>query len=196
MKTLRIAHLWVAALALLLLGGCTVNTHEKKNASGKNEDVDIRTPLGSLSVHSGDVDVKDTGLPVYPHARPLPHNKNDEDANVNISTPMFGLKVVAVRYESDDPQDKVLSFYRKELGKYGTVVQCTNGTELDFKHEDDNDGPVTCKDSDKGSKNGNIELKTGTRHNQRIVAIEKQGAVTSFNLVYVRIHTGKEKDAI
>ncbi len=197
MKTFRIASLWVAALALLLLGGCTVSTHEKKDASGKNEDVDIRTPLGSLSVHSGAVDAKDTGLAVYPHARPLPHSKTDEDANVNISTPMFGLKVVAVRFESDDPQDKVLSFYRKELGKYGSVVQCTSGTELDFKHEDDdNDGPVTCKDSDKGGKNGNVELKTGTRHNQHIVAIDKQGSVTSFNLVYVRIHTGKDKDVI
>jgi hypothetical protein len=197
MKTLRIAQLWVA-FALLLLGGCTVNTHEKKDASGKNEDVDIRTPLGSLSVHSGDVDVKDTGLAVYPHARPLPHNKNDEDANVNISTPMFGLKVVAVRYESDDPQDKILSFYRKELGKYGSVVQCsTSGTDLNFKHDDDDsDGPVTCKDSGASDKNENVELKTGTRHNQHIVAIDKRGSATSFSLVYVRLHTGKEKGAI
>jgi hypothetical protein len=201
MKTFRIAQLWVAAFALLLLGGCTINTREKKDASGKseNENVDIRTPLGSLSVHSGDVDVKDTGLTVYPHARPLPHNKNDEDANVNISTPMFGLKVVAVRYESDDPQDKILSYYRKELGKYGSVIQCsTDKTDLNFKHDDDDDsdGPVTCKDSDSGSKNGNVELKTGTRHNQHIVAIDKRGSATSFSLVYVRLHTGKDKDVI
>jgi hypothetical protein len=201
MTTLRIASLWFAACALFLLGGCTVSTHEHKDASGnnKNENVDIRTPLGSLSVHSGDVDAKDTGLAVYPHARPLPHNKNDEDANVNISTPMFGLKVVAVRFESDDPQDKILSYYRKELGKYGSVIQCsTSGTDLNFKHDDDDDkdGPVTCKDSGTSDKNGNVELKTGTRHNQHIVAIDKRGSATSFSLVYVRLHTGKEKDVI
>jgi len=200
MTTLRIASLWFAACALFLLGGCTVSTHEHKDASGnnKNENVDIRTPLGSLSVHSGDVDAKDTGLAVYPHARPLPHNKNDEDANVNISTPMFGLKVVAVRFESDDPQDKILSYYRKELGKYGSVIQCsTSGTDLNFKHDDDDsDGPVTCKDSGTSDKNGNVELKTGTRHNQHIVAIDKRGSATSFSLVYVRLHTGREKDVI
>ena len=206
MTTFRIASPWVAAFAVLLLGGCTINTHEKKDASGKseNENVDIRTPLGSLSVHSGDVDAKDTGLAVYPHARPMPHKKDDEDANVNISTSLFGLKVVAVRFESDDTQDKILSFYRKELAKYGSVIQCsTSGTDLNFKHDDDDgkDGPVTCKDGGAGVKSGNdnsgnVELKTGTQHNQHIVSIDKRGSATSFSLVYVRLHTGKEKGAI
>jgi len=111
-----------ALLSLGALCGCSVSTHE--NEKGKKHDVDIKSPFGSLSVREGHTDVKDTGLAGYPGARV----KKDEDdgrnnnANVNISSPLFGVKVVAVKFESDDAPDKVLSFYRKEMGKYGKVV--------------------------------------------------------------------------
>ena len=118
-------------LSLLALVGCSVTTHEKGN--GKKDDVDIKTPFGSLSVKEGASDVKDTGLSAYPGAR-IAKSDDDDDrhhsANVNISSSLFGLKVVALKYESDDPSDKVLSFYRKEMGKYGKVVDCTGGFSM------------------------------------------------------------------
>ena len=36
---------------LLALAGCSVTTHDKGN--GKKDDVDIKTPFGSLSVKEG-----------------------------------------------------------------------------------------------------------------------------------------------
>ncbi len=114
MKQYRFSTVLLGLAVVIALGGCTVSTHESKGESGKkNEDVDIRTPVGSLTVHSGDVDAKDTGLSVYPGARVTTgHKDNDSSANVNINTSFFGVKVVAVKFASDDSPDKILAFYR------------------------------------------------------------------------------------
>jgi len=180
-----------ACLCLLAFAGCSITTHDKGN--GKKDDVDIKTPFGSLSVKEGASDVKDTGLSPYPRAR---IGKSDDDdrhhsANVNISSSLFGLKVVALKYESDDPSDKVLSFYRKEMGKYGKVLDCTGGFNMNFHHRD-KDADVTCEDhsgSDHGYKE---ELKVGTENNQRIVAIKPRNSGSEFTLVYVRAWGGND----
>jgi hypothetical protein len=185
------AFLLVAAALLYLsaLSGCSVNTHE--NEKGKKNDVDIRTPFGSLSVREGHTDVKDTGLALYPGAR-VKKDSDDEHqgANVNISSSLFGVKVVAMKFESDDSPDKVLGFYRKEMGKYGKVVDCTGGFNLNF-HRREKDAEVTCDGHDSGHEY-NEELKVGTENNQRILAIKPRGNGSEFALVYVRTSEGQE----
>ncbi len=171
--------------SLLAITGCSVTTHEKDN--GKKDDVDIRTPFGSLSVKEGATDIKDTGLALYPGARAT---KDDDDnrhhsANVNISSSLFGLKVVALKFQSDDPSDKVLAFYRKDMGKYGTVVDCTGGFSMDFHHHD-KDAEVTCDGHNGPGHEYKEELKVGTENNQRILAIKPRGNGSEFTLVYVR----------
>jgi len=180
--------LFAALLSLGTLCGCSVKTHENEN--GKKNDVDIKSPFGSLSVREGHTDVKDTGLPAYPGAR----LKKDEDedrnnANVNISSPLFGVKVVAVKFESDDTPDKVLSFYRKEMGKYGKVVDCTGGFGLNFHGHRDKDAPVTCEGHDSGHEYKE-ELKVGTESNQRVLAIKPRGSGSEFAVVYVKTWEG------
>lgn len=172
-------------LCLVALAGCSVTTHDKGN--GKKDDVDIRTPFGSLSVKEGATDVKDTGLSAYPGAR-LAKDGDDErhhSANVNISSSLFGLKVVALKYESDDASDKVLAFYRKEMGKYGKVVDCTGGFNMNFHHRD-KDAEVTCDDHSASGHEYKEQLKVGTENNQRILAIKPRGNGSEFALVYVR----------
>jgi hypothetical protein len=187
-----VIHLASACLCLLALTGCSITTHDKGN--GKKDDVDIKTPFGSLSVKEGASDVKDTGLSQYPGAR-IAKSDDDDDrhhsANVNISSSLFGLKVVALKYESDDPSDKVLSFYRKDMGKYGKVIDCTGGFNMNFHHRD-KDAEVTCDDhsgSDHGYKE---ELKVGTENNQRVVAVKPRNAGSEFTLVYVRAWGGND----
>ena len=99
----------ILAAAFLLLAGCSVNV--KKNDNGQDKKVDIDTPFGGIHVKN-DADVRDTGLPVYPGARPKQKNDSDDEksANVDISTSAFGLKVVAVEYETSDATSKVISF--------------------------------------------------------------------------------------
>src|ERR1700733_12138727 len=109
--------------ALLVLPACSVNV--KKEADGQDKQVDIHTLLGGVHV-SNQVDVSDVGLAVYPGARLKEKDSDggDKSANVNISGFGYGLKVVALEYESDDAPAKILSFYRGQLKKYGNVLEC------------------------------------------------------------------------
>jgi hypothetical protein len=121
-------------ISAVLLAGCSI--HASKDGD-KNKDVDIRSPFGSISVHEGGVDAKDIGLPVYPGAHPTKGHSNDGDsdnANVNISSPLFGVKVVVQKFETDDSPDKVLDFYQKPMGKYGKVIQCSGSYHSGYHH--------------------------------------------------------------
>jgi hypothetical protein len=171
--------------SFVAITGCSVTTHEKDN--GRKDDVDIRTPFGSLSVKEGSTDIKDTGLALYPGARATRDDDDDRhhSANVNISSSLFGLKVVALKFQSDDPSDKVLAFYRKDMGKYGRVVDCTGGFSMDFHHHD-KDAEVTCDGHNGPGHEYKEELKVGTENNQRILAIKPRGNGSEFTLVYVR----------
>jgi hypothetical protein len=186
--------LLIPALALLLcLGGCSISSHHgDKNSEGPEKDVDIRTPFGSLSVHSGNPDPKETGLSVYPGAQvKVAHDKDgDSGANVNISSSLFGMKLAVLKYQTGDPPDKVLSFYRKDMSRYGKVVDCNGGFTMNF-HRHDQDAEVTCGDHG-ADHEYRQELKVGTENNQRIVAVKPSGNGTEFVMLYVRAHGDKD----
>jgi len=193
MRDSRLVAFLLLAVAFLLLPGCSVNV--KKEANGQDKQVDIKTLVGGVHV-SQQADVSDVGVAVYPGARLKDKDLsgNDKGANVNISGFGFGLKVVALEYESDDAPSKVLAFYRDQLKKYGNVLECsTSDLNLDMKmgtHGAGNDSDeLTCE----GPRGNNVELKVGKRHDQHIVAVESEGKGSSFSLVYVRTH-GKDAD--
>lgn len=188
-------HLAMASLLLTALLGCTVKT--SKDQGGKDKDVDIRTPFGSLSVHGGNTDTKELGLSVYPGAKPKDKKEdgNDDDANVNISSSMFGLKVVVQKFQSSDAPDKVLSYYEKEMGKYGKVVTCNGGMNMSFEHHDKDD-PVSCNGDSDHDHEYKTELKVGTQNNQHVMAVKPSGKGSEFVLVYVRAKTYENKDTI
>jgi len=181
-----------SALALLVLFSCSVNV--KKEQNGQDKQVDISTPMGGIHVSKG-ADAADTGLAVYPGARLKPEasGHDDKSANVSISGFGYGLRVVALQYESDDPPAKVAAFYKDQLKKYGAVLECpaSGHFNLNMKYsgKSEESHALTC-DSVGGT---NIELKAGTEENQHIVAVESEGKGSSFSLVYVRTH-GKEGD--
>jgi len=178
----------MAVVALILLPACSVNV--KKGESGKEKNVDIHTPVGDIKVEK-DADARDTGLPVYPGAR-IRRDDDDKDnksANVNLSFGEYGLKVVALEYESDDKADKIVSFYQSQLKRYGNVLEChvhDHGGHVQTGAKGDSD-ELKCEDSG-GST---VELKVGTKQNQRIVSVEPQDKGTHFALVRVLTH-GKD----
>jgi len=182
------------AIALVLLPACSINV--KKNEDGEDKKVDIETPVGGIHV-SNDADVRDVGLAVYPGARKKEKDSSGDEksANVNISGPGFGVKVVAVEYLSDDSPDKLIAYYRDQLKKYGSVLEChtsKHGGDVEvnkMSHQDKKESrKLTCDNDDSGKT---VELKVGTEDNQHIVAVEPQGKGSSFALVYVQTH-GKE----
>lgn len=195
------------AIAVLLSTACVQVSKDGKNS----DNVEVKTPFASISVHTDKVKPEETGLNVYPGARltDKKHDGDDDKANVNITSPWGDLKVIALNYESDDPTDKVLDWYKKDMAqKYGKVLECRGdtyvGMDRDKENADKDSQAITCEDKGKshGDHFGNIdihdknttELKAGTRDKQHIVAIKQEGSGSSIALVYVQMHG--EKDSI
>ena len=175
-------------VAVLVMSACSINV--KKNENGEDKKVDIQTPIGGLHV-SKNADVRDIGLPVYPGARVKEKEAEGQEksANVSISSGLFGLKVVAIEYESDDPPEKLISYYTDKLKKYGTVLECHRNdhdgdVEMNPRHSNDSK-QLKCEGNNKGNK---VELKVGTEDNQHIVAVQpaEKGKGSTFALVYVQ----------
>ena len=191
LQAVCVSALALATAAILLLPACSVNVKKEKN--GEDKQVDINTLVGGIHV-SKDADVADVGLAVYPgaHLKQKDSNGSDKSANVDISGFGYGLKVVALEYQSDDSPTKLVDFYKDQLKKYGNVLVCHTShlnVDADLKNSDHGSHELTCE----GASGRNVELKVGTKENQHIVAVESDGKGSSFSLVYVRTH-GKDAD--
>src|SRR5437899_9834892 len=161
-----------AVLALLAFAsGCVVketsrNRDDNGDKATSSKGAEINTPFGTLKARNED-DGKATGLAIYPGARVLKEKDDDHGGNVVIDTPAFGLKVVAVKYETDDSPEKVLDFYRNELKQFGRkVLECRPNHEPDDVvvgdvHKNKSDNELTCDKDDKQS-GAVTELKVGT----------------------------------
>jgi hypothetical protein len=176
----------VSSLALLImLTACSI--HEKKQEDG-NKKVDISTPFADIHVGT-DTEAKDTGLTHYPGAKPKQDGDNDKHrANISIGGEDFGLKVVAMSFVTDDAPEKVIDFYRKDLKRYGTVLECKKGVNENKGH-----GESELRCSDHGSEEpGKLDLAVGVPEKQRIVAVKPRGQGTEFSLVFVQMNDKKE----
>ena len=154
----------------------------------KDKNLDVRSPIGDLHVGK-DADALKAGLPVYPGARPQNRDNNDP-VNLALSTDSFGMKLIVAKYETEDPAEKVLAFYRDKMKKYGKVLECHHtGDKSDVNSDDDHDGAKVMKCE--GDSSGPVrELKVGTEDNARIVAIEdpQKDKRTAFSVIYLRKH--------
>jgi len=190
---------FVLLSAVVALTAC-VNV--KKSGDGDN--VDVKTPFGSVSVRTDQVKPEDTGLSVYPGSTLVVKHGHDHDkANVNIQSPWGQLRVIALNYHSDDAPEKVLEWYRKDLQqKYGRFLECKGGDVSLHGRNEDQGNQLTC-----GSERSNgrdftytsgdrdtLELKTGTNDKQHIVAVKPEDGGSNIALVYVQKHG--EKDSI
>jgi hypothetical protein len=189
--------LTLAFVALLLLTACNVKV---KNQEGDSKKVDIETPVGSIHVGEN-ADPRDTGLAVYPGARKKEKKTNGEgdEANVNISSGFFGVKVVVVNYVTDDPAEKVVTFYRDQLKRYGNILECRTskhasdinvGASAHDSGDTKKSKQLSCSDDNSGNV---VEMKVGTEANQHIVAVEPESKGTSFAMVYVSARGEHEK---
>jgi hypothetical protein len=187
LRAIKLALGFAATVGLVIsLGACSIHEGNKDNG---DKHVDIETPVGGLHV-SKEADPRDIGLPVYPGARVKEKEAEGQEksGNVNISSDFFGLKVVAIEYESQDPPDKVIAFYKNQMKKYGDILECHTSkhgghmsAEVDSNKNKD-DSKLKCE----GSGGDTIELKVGTQDNQHLVSITPEEKGASFALVYVR----------
>jgi hypothetical protein len=175
-----------AVLALALTTACSVKVD--KNGNGSDKDVDIKTPVGDLSVHKNGAP-QDTGIELYAGARPIQEN-DDDTARVSLNLPGFGMKVATSTFESDDAPEKVLAFYRGSMKQhFGHYVECRGSMNVNVSKDGDHtdfSSPVSCKNEGNGST---IELKTGTEGNQHDVGVTPKGKGSMIRLIYVRLRT-------
>jgi hypothetical protein len=162
-----------AVAACIPLIACTIDVRE--DSGDKKAEVDIRTPVGDVSVRSTG-EAADTGLPAYPGATLLREGDEPESANVNVGAFGVGVRVAAAKFESGDGEAAILDFYRQAMAPYGAVMECRG--EVDFRDS----GPV-CRQRG----NRDLQLVTGTRNNQRIVAVKPRGSGSEIALVHVQV---------
>lgn len=166
------------ALLSLVVGACGAS----ENGSKKFE----------LGVEVGDkAAARAVGLPTYPGSTPYKDSDDDSSAaDIGISTPLFGLRVVAMELETADNPQKVARFYRDALSKYGDVLECGKAEKGKKTNEARAaSGALTCDEPESHS----VVYKVGTENNQRIVAIDRHGTGTRFNLVRVNIRDDSEE---
>jgi len=184
------------SLATFLLAGCRI----VENKNGKNDNVAISTPFGSMQVKTNDnADASSIGLAVYPGSVPTKDGDNDHDnADVNMSFGDFHLGVKAATFQTDDSTDKVLAFYRKDLARFGDVIECKDNTAIGTPTHTSQG--LTC--NDKGDHHNHIhgstsfdtgdgiELRAGSEQRQHIVGVEQKHGSTRIGLVMLNLPTG------
>jgi hypothetical protein len=174
----------LAALAVACGIFCSVlplsaqEKQDKESAGGKGSQ-------GAGIYFNAEASAKDVGLPIYPRARP--HKEKDEDstsAKFGLWGSAFAFKLAVVKLESNDSPQKVATFYKKALAKYGTVLDCGDpSSQASEKDESKSSNRLTCE-SDK-PKPGEMTFKAGTKEKQHVVGIEPNGSGSLFQLVYV-----------
>ena len=167
----------LAATTLLIFGlpmaACNVDV--RKHESDGKADVDITTPVGNVSVRTN-VDTPDTGLAVYPGARPLQDEDEPESDDVNVGNSLFGVKVIAAKFESADTAERIIDFYRNALKSYGDVTECRGN--VDFRG-----GRPVCREK---ASARDFQLVVGPEDRQRILSVKPHGTGTEFALVYMQ----------
>lgn len=139
---------------------------------------------------------KEVGLPVYPGAKPHKDEKDDSGAvQMGIWGGSFGFRLAVMKMESNDAPEKIAEFYKKALGRYGTVLNCSEPSQkASGKDKSGSSNKLEC-DDDKPEKGG-LVFKAGTKEKQHVVGIQPNGQGTLFQLVYMEARgDDKEKKA-
>jgi hypothetical protein len=197
----------IAALSIAVLSfaisGCSVNEHK----NGDAENVHLHTPLGGLDVRTNSAAGIDVGLPVYPGAVETgDHGKDSGAADIHMSFGKWQLHVKAVEYQSNDPEFKVVAFYKKAMASYGDVLTCKDkapvgqpvATSKGLTCANDHEYDVSM--DAESSKNhvttpkisGDIKLLAGSPENQHIIEFMPTSTGTKFSVVAVQLpHKGQ-----
>jgi hypothetical protein len=195
----RILSASLATLLVISISGCMVRVD--KDEKGQEKNVQVDTPFGHVHVNTDQTTAADLGLPVYPGAQMIKDNDEHKSADVNVGFGQWEIKVKAVSFITSDSRDKVIDFYKKALGHYGTVIVCQDKTAVGTPSTTDEG--LTCSDDsahghiqmnahhdDKGivvnagNEKDGFQLKVGSRKHQHILGFDDSSDnKTHFELV-------------
>ena len=189
-KSMRSRFGCVALCSSALCGALIVTSlgmaAQEKDKSSVNVTVTGKdgSDVGGLII-SAQATAKEAGLPLYPGAKPHKDEKDDSSgAKLGLWGTTFGFKLIALKMESEDSQEKVAAYYQKALAKYGAVLNCSDSSKsLADKDKNDTSKKLTCGDDHPDA--GGLLFKAGSKEKQRIVSVKPNGAGCIFSIVYL-----------
>jgi hypothetical protein len=167
---------------------------QEKDKSGVNVTVTGKdgSDVGGLVVKA-EATAKEAGLPLYPGSRPHKDDKDDSSsANLGLWGSSFGFKLVVLKMESSDSQEKVSAFYQKALGKYGTVLNCSDRSKTQGdKDKSDSSKKLSCENDH--ADPGGVLFKAGTKEKQHLVSVKPNGTGCIFTLLLIEARSDDDK---
>ena len=136
------------------------------------------------------ISVVDLGLPAYPGAVPQLDDK-EEKAGVGFSLwgGSFGIKLQVLKFRSSDSVEKISSFYREAMSRYGKVLDCSVSAPEDEPRDKSDKKSIRLRCSKDDVKAGKLVFKVGKddRH-FRLVSFQRESDGTHFQLLKLAVN--------
>ena len=169
--------LYFTVLGAVLLAACSVAPAQ----TGKDEER-AKPAFSAGIVLSGEASAKSVGLPIMPGA--VRREKGDDESNgltFALWGGEFGFKVAVLQLATTEPIDQVADYYKREMRRYGAVMDCSAG-RISITTKGDQTS-MTCEE--KTRIGGKYVFKVGTKNNHRLVNIEPSGNQVHIDMVRV-----------
>ena len=134
----------VVGVVLLTIGGLLVagyyfaskvHVSETRDELGREKTIRVETPFGRLRVEKQqEVDPKLLGIPIYPGATVMKGESSGARVDLDLDFAEKYVRVVAVKMETDDPFDNVVSFYRTEVADFVFSQKESGNVEFRWEH--------------------------------------------------------------
>ena len=140
----------------------------------------IETDTGRYGVGAEKLELKQLGVAIYPGAKLAKNQDNDSKdngASLFLDWGKDSTHLYVQKFVSSDSAEKIVSFYRQQLSRYGAVLECRGGKPVSTNAVK---GKCNQVDDDK-----DIELRAGTETKQHIVGLTPTASGTEFAIVYL-----------
>jgi len=165
---------------------------QDKDKGGVNVTITNKDGSDAGLVIKAQATAKEVGLPIYPGAKPHKDDGNDSSAaNLGLWGSSFGFKLVVLKMESSDSPEKVAAYYQKALGKYGAVLNCSDGSKASDTDKGNSSNKLTCGDDKPDA--GGLLFKAGSKEKQHIVGVKPDGKGCTFQLLYIEARSDDNK---
>ncbi len=177
----------------------TLRAEDKDKKDKDSHHAKLEIDNGSVEFKSGKPNAEKLGLKVYPGAT-AKNEDNDSGADLSLTSSLQGdlngsIRLHVMKFASADPSANLIAFYKKELAKYGKVIECRGGVETNFDGKSKGKAILTCDEHANKDKDS-LVLKAGTENNQHVVAITTLDKGTEFSILHLEVKRGGQHETL
>jgi hypothetical protein len=164
-------------LAVALSSAAVYAQEKGPKSNHEKHTLRLETDSGRYGVGSDKLDPKQLGVAIYPGAKVDERDNDGKGASLSLDWGRDSTRLYVQKYVTSDSADQVVSFYRKQLSKFGAVLECRDGKPLAAVASE-----LKCED---GKDDKGIELKAGTEKKQHIIGVTPNDEGAEFEVVYL-----------